>query len=582
MEYEKLAEVYRQLESTTKRLEKTYYLSKFLKGIKADDLEVVIPLLQGRVFPPYDERKMGVAAKMMLKAINAATGASVKDVENEWKKTGDLGDVCEKLFGRKKQATLLSRNLTVKNVFDNLRKLAEMEGAGMVDKKVKLIAELLTNASPVESRFIVRTVLEELRVGVAEGTLRDAIVWAYFDKELKITFDEEKKTVNLSDDERKDYNDHVDQIQEAFDIVNDYGKVARMIKEKGLSALKKLNLEVRKPVRVMLYQKAESIKDAFERVGKPCVFEYKYDGFRLQIHKQGNKITLYTRHLEDVTSQFPEAVEYASSYVDAREFILDAEAIGYNPKTRRYMPFQNVSQRIKRKYDIEEIAKKLPVEVNVFDIMLLDGKSLLKEPFSERRKVIERIVKDHELKIRKAKQIITADEKEAEKFYNEALKEGQEGVMAKNLEGIYKPGSRVGFGVKVKPTMETLDLVIVSAEWGSFVIACYDEDNGEFVELGKVGTGIKEIEGEGVTFEQLTQLLKPLIIEEKGREIKVNPAVVIEITYEEIQRSPTYSSGYALRFPRVVKIREDKPPEEVATLEMVEEYYDHQRHGSRR
>jgi DNA ligase-1 len=241
------------------------------------------------------------------------------------------------------------------------------------------------------------------------------------------------------------------------------------------------------------------------------------------------------------------------------------------------LPFQNISQRIKRKYDIEEMAKKFPVQVNVFDVLFCDGKSLLKVPFAERRNVLKKVVAESsDLKL--AEQLVTEDENSAEKFYKASLDAGNEGIMMKNLQGVYKPGSRVGFGVKVKPTMDTLEVVIVGAEWGegkrgqwlsSFVIAVRDPETSEFVEIGRVGTGIKEKVEEGVSFEQLTQLLLPLIVEEKGREVKVRPEVIIEVDYEEIQKSPTYSSGFALRFPRLVKLRADRSPEDINTVEDV-------------
>ncbi|MCX8147410.1 MAG: ATP-dependent DNA ligase [Candidatus Woesearchaeota archaeon] len=580
MKYIDLAFVYEELEGTTKRLEKTYIISELLKKTSSDDLPKITLLLQGRVFPPWDERKIGVAARMMLKAINLATGIPVEKIEEEWKKIGDLGKVAQNLVKVKKQRTLLSKELTISKVFENIRRLAELEGPGTVDKKIQLIAELLTSAEPIEAKYIVRTVLEDLRVGVADGTLRDAIVWAFFGDEVRINYDENEKTINPEN--REKYNEYVNLVQSAYDIKNDFSAVVESIKKYGKKAVINVELEVGKPIKVMLYQKARDIKEAFERVGRPAAFEYKYDGFRLQCHKKDSKITLYTRRLEDVTKQFPDVLEYVKNNVKADSFIIDSEAVGFDRKTGKYLPFQNISQRIKRKYGIKEMAEKFPVELNVFDIIYYNGKNIMNEPFKKRREIIERIIKQEPKKIVLAKQLITDDENKAEKFYKESLDSGEEGVMAKNLEGVYKPGSRVGFGVKVKPVMETLDLVIVGAEWGtgkrsgwlsSFVIACKDEDTGEFVELGKVGTGIKELEGSGVTFEYLTELLKPLIIEEKGREVKIKPRIVIEVNYEEIQKSPTYASGYALRFPRLVKLREDRGPDDASTLKMVEELY---------
>ena len=301
-----------------------------------------------------------------------------------------------------------------------------------------------------------------------------------------------------------------------------------------------------------------------------------------QIHKKDNEIKIFTRRLDDVTKQFPEVVDYVAKHVKGNNFILDSEAVGFDPKTGKYLPFQSISQRIKRKYDIEQMSKKFPVELNVFDVVSFEGRNLLKEPFRKRREILEKNIRPAEKKIVLAKQLVTDDVKKAQKFYDESLKMGEEGVMAKNLDGIYKPGSRVGYGVKVKPVMETLDLVIVGAEWGSgkrsgwlssFSLACRDADTGEFLEIGKVGTGIKELEGIGVTFEQLTELIKPLVTEEKGRIVKIKPKIVVEIKYGEIQKSPTYGSGFALRFPRLMKLRDDKGADEASELEYVEELY---------
>ncbi len=580
MDYSELAEVYDHLESTSKRLEKTWIVSRLLKRTGKEDLPQITLLLQGRIFPQWYEGKIGVAAKTVIKALSLSTGAKADDINSEWSRIGDLGRVSEKLVKGKKQATLFSGRLDVSKVYNNLRKLPELEGEGSVDQKVQLISELLTSAKPMEARYIVRTVLEDLRVGVADGTMRDAIAWAFFEDEICLNYDNEKKTI--SPESREEYNRYIDAVQNAYDMCNDFSVVAGAAMEEGIEGLKNIRLVVGKPVKVMLFQKAEGIKDAFERVGKPAAFEYKYDGFRLNVHKKDDKIILFTRRLEDVTRQFPEVVEYVRKNVKGSSFILDAEAVGYDPETGDYLPFQSISQRIKRKYSIKEMAERFPVELNVFDILSFEGKNLMREPFRKRRKQIESMTTEEQGKIVLAKQIITSDPGEAEEFYKESLGRGEEGVMAKNLEGIYKPGSRVGYGVKIKPVMETLDLVIVGAEWGtgkrsgwlsSFSIACRDDSTGELLEIGKVGTGIKELEGSGVTFERLTNLLKPLITEEHAREVKIRPAVVIEINYEEIQKSPTYSSGFALRFPRLVRIRDDRGPDDASSLSTVEDLY---------
>ncbi len=578
MKYSDLASIYEALEKTSKRLEKTYIISRLLKKTKQEDIDEMVLLIQGRLFPLWDETKLGVSDRLVIKAISVTTGMPSTKVEDEWKRLGDLGLVAEKLVTKKSQATLFSRDLTAEKVFNNLRKLPALEGHGSVDQKIKIIAELLSSARPLEARYVVRTVLEDLRVGVGSGSIRDALVWAFFDKKVKVNYDEKAKTIGP--DDREEYKRLVDAVQHAFDLKADYGEVAKMIMKKGEKAFGELTLEPGSPINVMLYQKAKDLEEAFERVGKPCAIEFKYDGFRMQIHKKGKNIKIFTRRLDDVTKQFPEVVEYVKEYVSAKDFILDSEAVGFDHKTGRYLPFQAISQRIRRKYNIGQMAKEFPVEVNVFDIMSHDGKNLLKEAFDKRRKILERIINPHKKKLVLAKQIITGNLKEAEHFYKEALKVGEEGVMAKNLEGVYKPGSRVGYGVKVKPVMESLDLVIVGAEWGtgkrsgwltSYVLACRKGD--KFLEIGKVGTGIKELEEQGVSFEQLTKLLKPHVISEEGKTVRIKPEIIIEVKYEEIQKSPTYTSGYALRFPRFVRLREDKALSDISDLKLVEDLY---------
>lgn len=585
MLYSELIEVYKALEETTKRLEKTHILSEFLKKVADGELAHIMLLLEGRVFPAWDQREIGVASRTLLKAISLATGKEAEAIELMWKKIGDVGKVAEQLISKKSQSTLFAKELTTQKVFDNLQKIAEIEGEGTVDKKIQLIAELLSNAESSEARYIARTVLGELRAGLGEGTIRDAIIWSVFGEEIGIKYDKQEKSLDISDEEREKYNQYSAQVQEAYDIVNDFAKTA-VLARKGLNALNNTSLEPGRPAKLMLYQKAKDLKDAFETVGTPAILEYKYDGFRLQIHKKKNKIILFTRRLENVTEQFPDVKKAVEENIKVKECIIDAEAVGYDSRTKKYLPFQSISQRIKRKYSIKETAEEFPVEVNVFDIMLCNGENLLKTPFLDRRNILEKIIKNRQFVIKLAEQFITSDITEAEKFYKKSLDAGNEGIMAKNKDGIYKPGSRVGYGVKVKPVMETLDVVVIGAEWGegkrskwlsSFTIACKDTETGEFLEIGKVGTGIKEKAEEGASFQQMTDLLKPLIISEKRKEVGIKPFLVIEVNYEEIQKSPTYSSGYALRFPRLARLREDRSPDEVSTIKDIQKYYNEQR-----
>ena len=637
MKYIEIVKVYQKLESTSKRLEKTYYISQILTKAKGEELHDIILLFQGKVFPDYEEKKIGVAAKLIMKALVLATGISQKQIENEWIKTGDLGEVAKRLIPIKKQKTLFSIDITLSKVCSNIRKLADLEGQGTVDKKVKLIAELLTSATAEEAKYITRTVLETLRVGVGASAIRDAIMWSSFPKVAGIFFqcrecgawvpnakacmecdkaietkfnplmkklaENKPKDMNILEikgvDEIKNpedydliiapdektareiYNYLINIIQRAYDVTNDFGKVARTAKEKGMKGLLEIDLTVGVPINVMLYKKAKNINDAFNTVGKPCACEYKYDGFRLQIHRKGEIIKLVTRRLEDVTNQFPDVVESVKKNIESEDYIIDCEIIGIDPKTKKWLPFQNISQRIKRKYEIIRMTKEIPVVVKIFDAMEIGGKNLLNEKFSQRREMLTKIVKEEKDKINLAKQVILNDENEVDKFYEESLAQGNEGIMMKNMDAPYKPGSRVGYGVKIKPVMESLDLTIIKAEWGegkrsgwltSYTVACIDED-GNFLEIGKVGTGLKEKDTEGLSFAEMTEELKERIIASKGRNVTIKPETVLEIEYEEIQKSPNYKSGFALRFPRIKSKRDDMRADEISTLEQIEELY---------
>ena len=566
MLYLKLSQLYEEISSTTKRLEKIDLVSKFLENLPEKDKDV-LHLLLGNIYADYDETKTGISEQLVIKSISKTTGENKEKIVKEWKKTGDLGEVAQNLTKNKKQSTLFGfKTLTMEKILESLRKLHTFEGEGTVDKKISIITELLTSANPIEAKYIVRTLIGDLRIGIQESTIREAIAKTFFSENQK---EASKK------------------IQEALDRSNDIALIFEIAKKKDLKKLENVSVEVGKPIKVMLAQKVSTIKDGFEIVGKPCAIEYKYDGFRIIIHKKDNKIILYTRRLENVTKQFPEVVEYVKKYIDGKSFILDSEAVGFDKKTKKYMPFQAISQRIKRKYDIEKISEELPVEINVFDIIYYEGKSLLNEPFHKRAEVVRKIVHNTPYKIISAKQIITDNLIEAEKFYKKALADNQEGVMMKNLNSVYQPGSRVGHMLKIKPSEKDFDLVITGAEYGqgkrsgwltSFTLSCYDEDSGKFLEIGKVGTGISEkaesTEGtEKTTFDELTKLLKPLITKEEGKNIFVKPKIVVAVTYQEIQKSPTYSSGYALRFPRVTALRPDKPVNEIATLSEIKKDY---------
>ena len=585
MQFHELVTVFEQLNKNPKRLAKTDAVSKFLRTVPEKDTDDVIHFFSGRVFPEHDERHLGFSTKLAIKAIALAAATQPELVEETWKNEGDLGIAAEKILAKKRQKTLFgSAELTIKKVAENLRKLATQEGSGSVDQKLKLVAELLTSANPLEARYIIRSVLEDLRVGLGDGGVRDAIIWAYFGEQVGLKYDEEKNKITV--EKKEEYDAIVEEVQMAYDLTVDFAEVVRTIKTSGRKGLTNVELKPGRPVKVMLYQKADTIKEAFETVGTPASIEYKYDGFRILIHRDAETVKLFTRRLEDVSVQFPDVVALVKKHITSKHCILDGEVVGIDKKTKRSIAFQQISQRIKRKYGIEKMVEELPIEVVVFDVLYADGKTITAQPYQERKALLTKLVKNPAPgTLRLADASVVEDEQSAEKFYQEALAAGNEGVMFKNLAGIYKPGARVGYGVKVKPTLETLQLVIVGAEWGtgkrgnwlsSVILACKGED-GELLELGRVSTGLKDKEEEGFSYGQLTELLKPLITEEQGREVRVKPALVVQVDYEEIQSSPSYTSGFALRFPRFVGFREDLGPEDINTIQDVQRFYNQQR-----
>lgn len=559
MLYSRLVGFYERIGATKKGLEKTEILRELLKEIKEEPKSIY--LIQGRFSPDYETKETGVSEQIIIKAIEKATGFTKKTILHEFKKTGDLGDVIETLSSQGKQQNLFATKLTTTNLLDSLSKISSREGKGAVDKKLDLVLELLSISNRQESKYIVRTILGNLKIGVGNGLIRDAIA-----------------EVSFCIDSPEDKKEKTGIVQAAYDKIADFAEVFEK-SLKGEEELEKISLVPGRPIKVMLYPKAKSISNAFEIVGRPAAFEFKYDGFRMIITKDNlGKIKIFTRRLDEVTNQFPDVVKIISKNISADTFILDGEAIGYDPQTKKYRPFQEISQRIKRKYEIEKLVQELPIELNLFDILLYNGESLIEMPYLKRRETLENITNCVPNGLRLSEQIVTDSEEEAEEFYARALEENQEGLMAKGLEAKYKPGSRIGYGVKIKPDSREFDLVITGAEWGtgkrtgwltSFSVSCIGEE-GELLEVGMVSTGLKEKREEGLSFEEITELISPLIIEEEGKIVKISPKIVITVGYQDIQKSPKYSSGFALRFPRVINLRPDREIRDIASINDLE------------
>ncbi len=550
MKYSVLVDAYDRLEKNSGKIAKADIVSELLKEIDSGLIPNVVLLLNGLVFPIYHPQEIGVAQQLIIKTIAKTHGVSESEVVKKFKSSGDLGNAAEIISKSGRNVLISKKELTVEKIIHNLQSLADQTGSGSQDKKICLISELLSQASPSEAKYIVKTILGQLRVGVAEGIIRDAIA----------------KTFSV-DPENVDH---------AWNILSDFGEVASIAKEKGDKGLKSIKPELGKPIQVMLAEKAESIEEAVKELGESAS-EFKFDGARCQIHKKGDKFWLYTRRLEDITPQFPDLVDLAKRAIKAKDCIIEGEILAVDPKSGRPLPFQRLSQRILRKYEIGKIIESIPIQFNAFDIVYVDGKALFEKSLEERRKILDRSVKSIPDKFVLAEELVSDDPKQIEKFYRKALSAGQEGLMIKNLKSAYVFGRRVGGWYKIKPTMENLDLVIIGATWGegkrarwltSYALGCRDS-SGEFLPCGMISTGLTEEE-----YEKMTKTLKPLIVKELGRTVEIKPKIVIEVGYQEIQKSVNYKAGYALRFPRFIRDRTaDKSPSEADTLERLEALY---------
>ncbi len=546
MRYSALAEMYERLEGTAKKLEKRDILAELYRDCSDSELRIVVLLSMGTV--ATGQQELGIAGEMMRRVIMRTYGADEKDAMKKFRETGDLGLTAEFFVRNRRQRTLAKKELTAGHVFDNLQKLSAIAGGGSQEKKVALVSELLSSASPTEARYIVRTVLGEMRVGVAAGIVRDAIAKA-FGKEPK-------------------------DVERLFNVIPDYGKVAELVKKGRMRA----DVIVGVPVRVMLAERAEDLKSAISEFDNPAI-ETKYDGFRIAVHKSRDGVKIFSRRLDDVTNQFPEIAQWSRELIKARECIVEGEAVAID-KEGEPLPFQRLSRRIQRKYDIDKMVKEIPVQVNLFDMIFMNGRSWMGKPLKERWGRLVSIISVKKGKFQLAEHIETKDFEKAERFYRSAIAEGQEGVIIKNLDAAYQPGKRVGYWLKVKDILEPLDLVVVGAEWGegkrakflgSLVLAARKGD--KFLETGMMGSGLTEKQ-----LQDITEMLKPLITEEHGKRVHLKPHLVVEVGYEEIQKSPKYPTGYALRFPRLLRVRTgEKKPEDVNTTRDIERLFRQQK-----
>ncbi|MBM1154398.1 ATP-dependent DNA ligase [archaeon] len=581
--YAKLVEYYAKIEATTKRLEMTDLLVCMFKETPPEDIRAVCYLTLGRIGPEYMGLETGLADRNIIKAISLAYAASERDVDRLYKEKGDLGEVAAEFSAKKgRRVSLVGffeevEPLTVREVYDRLVMICRYSGEGAIQRKINTFAGLLSRASPNEARYLVRTVLGKLRLGVADMTLLDALAEVF-------GLGREQRSV----------------IERAYNLCSDIGLVAETLAKEGVEGVKRISVQIGVPIRVMLAQRLSSVEEIFKKLGKPVAAEYKYDGERMQIHKHGDEVTIFSRRQENITYQYPDVVKYVRNYVKATDAIVEAECVAINPDTGEMRPFQELMHR-RRKYGIEEAIREYPVKLFFFDAIFIDGQLLIDKPYPERRKVLEQIIEESEHTCL-AQAIVTDDPKELEAFFEQAVSEGCEGLVVKSVrpDSVYQAGARGWLWIKYKrdyksELQDTIDVVVVGAfygmgrragTYGALLVATYNPDKEMFETLCKVGTGFTDED-----LKRLPEWLDPYKIPHRHARVfsKMNadvwfePARVIEITGAEITLSPVHTCAYgvvregvglAVRFPRFTgRYREDKGPQDATTSQEIVEMY---------
>jgi len=570
MNFKEVAEVFDEIERKSGRIEMTDILAGLFKKASSKEIEKLVYFVQGVVAPSYEGIELGVGERFAVEAIAAATGYSAKEVDAHFKKTGDLGATAEELLKKKKQLSLGKSEMTITYLHEALLKIAKTSGTGSSELKKKYLAELLNSATPIEARYIVRFALGRLRLGVGDPTILDALSVARFgDKSWR------------------------EKLERAYDVCSDMGYVARLFYEDE-KKIEKFTVQPFKPLMPALAERLSTPDEIIEKIGE-CAIEGKYDGFRLQVHKSGDKVELYSRKLEVLTNMFPDIVE-ATKRLKEKEVIFEGEALAYNEKQKRYYSFQETMHR-RRKYGIEEAQKELPLNLFCFDLLYLNGKDYTKEPYMERRKSLEEIIPKDSKVLKLSEQTIVKTPKELKERFDDALKRGLEGVMAKDLNAPYTAGKRKFAWIKLKKSygkaVDTVDAVIVGYylgkgvraefKFGGLLVAVYNPDRRKFETVAKIGSGFSE--EEMVTLKGMLDKIKRKTPPER-LDYKIEPdfwvdmKYVIEVAFDDITLSPTHTcglsgeKGYALRFPRMLRLRDDKGVNEVTTTKEVIEMYE--------
>ena len=583
MLYSELADTFDRLEATDSRLEMTTILADFIKGVDKSELRNIIYLSQGKLHPDFISKELGMADRLVLKAISFTSGTPDSKAEELWIKTGDPGEVAEQLISKKKQMTLFAEELTVDRVYKGLTAIQDAEGKDSQDKKMKLLANMLHDSGPIEARYLCRIVTGRMRVGAGDMTILDALAEAFATKEDRPA------------------------IERAFNITCDIGFVAETIANGGMDAIREIKVQINNPIKVMLAERLPSVSEVVAKMGGKCAIEYKYDGIRVQAHIGKDSVKLYSRRLEDLTHNFPDIAEALRAQCKHQEMIIEGECVAVDQETGFMLPFQAVTHR-RKKHGMDEAVKEVSVRIFMFDILYRDGEDMTNVPYLERRSELEKSfeIKD---KVQMTTMRLVNSPEEGEEFFANAVAARCEGIMAKSIapESIYRAGSRGFLWIKYKKDYQqaltdSFDLSVVGAfygmgkragKYGALLMAAYDEDSGRFETVCKLGTGFDD-----AFLDSMPELLNSGLSEQKPRlvdaemipDVWFNPTTVLEVVAAEITLSPIHTAakgvlkedaGLGIRFPRFTgRVRDDKAPEQCTTVGEIIEMYEMQAHDS--
>jgi DNA ligase-1 len=567
-----LAKCMEDIEKTRSRLEMTEIISNLFKKTSSNEIDKIIYLLQGKIAPEHKGIKLGLGERFVEQALAKSMGYELSVVQKKFSEKGDLGDVAEELSNNKKQMSLFSEELTLDKVYSNFYKLAEKSGHGSQDIKINILTEMLNNAKPIETRYISRFPIGSLRLGIGDPTILDA----------------------LSNMKKGDKTDR-EMLEKAYNVCSDLGELARKYMETKNENFE-IKMKIFTPLRPALAERLTSGEEILTKI-EDCIVEAKYDGFRLQCHKKGNEIEIFSRKLERMTEMLPDVIESIKNEIDVDEIIFEGEAIGYNEKEKKFYSFQQTMQR-KRKYEIDKKSEEIPLKLFMFDVMFYKGKDVTSLPLKERKKIMEKIIKKNKNVQMSEGYYIKTPEQIEEKF-NEFINRGLEGLMAKDLNSPYIAGARKFSWIKLKKSYktelsDTIDITIIGYysgkgtrtkfNFGGILGGVYDSESDMFYSIAKVGTGFSEEQ-----MKEFGEKLDKITLKNKHSRVDseieptfwVEPKYVITVTADEISKSPIHTcgkfdgeTGYALRFPRIIGgIRDDKNPEDSTTVDEIIKMY---------